>query len=259
MKIDRITDPDSGASYNVMIADDFEKINPVDHVFSGFFNVTMMLYSGHPEIQKLNLPKDILDKILLKKILSEWDTEYKEILARSIPSVLTELLESTSKKDQIRLLKGLVLTSEQLVTFIVKAYLENDFLFSQYTSTHYSTGYSIDDFPKVIHKQGDKILKVGDTNLTEGQLKQIVDQQNVKVFKFLDKGDTWHCFFLTYKSLKGEEKAYKNGQPHLHYISDKWGLSRQYVLDQLKAKDYKLPSLPHIDYHTHRNPIDEDE
>lgn len=259
MKFDKIIDPYSGASYNMVLAEDFERISPVDFIFSAFFKTSMMIYHDYPKVQKLNISKNQLNKLLLKKTLSEWDTEYNKIITRAIPSVLLELLESKSKKEQIRLLKNLVLTTDQWITFITKAYLDYNYLFSQYTSTHYSKGYSNSDFPKVIHKQGDKIIRIGETKLSDGQLRQIVDQQNVKVFKFLDRGEIWHCFFLTYKSLKGEEKAYKNGQPHLHYISDKWGLTREYVLDQLKSREYKFPSIPHIDHHTHRNPIDTDE
>lgn len=55
------------------------------------------------------------------------------------------------------------------------------------------------------------------------------------------------------KSIIGKE-SYKNGQPHLHYISDKWNIKRKNIIEQLNSREYKLPSLPHIDFHTHRNP-----
>ena len=80
-----------------------------------------------------------------------------------------------------------------------------------------------------------------------------VEHRKVIVSKFLDKGDIWHCFFLTFKSLDGKEN-YHDGQPHLHYISSAWNIPRQEVKEQLTSKKYSLPSLPHIDFHTHRNP-----
>jgi hypothetical protein len=69
------------------------------------------------------------------------------------------------------------------------------------------------------------------------------------IAKFIGDDRNWHCFFTNYKSLKGKEKTYKNGQPHFHYISDKWGLTRDEVIEQLGKRKYKLPSsMPHLDY-----------
>lgn len=60
--------------------------------------------------------------------------------------------------------------------------------------------------------------------------------------KFLDKGDTWHCFFTVYRSLRGEE-SWQDGQPHFHYISDKWGISRKDAVEQLKGDKYPSTSV----------------
>ena len=81
--------------------------------------------------------------------------------------------------------------------------------------------------------QGD-IRIIGKTDLTNGQLKQTIEQRHVVVSKFLDKDDKWHCFFQTYRGL-GEQENYSNGQPHLHDISSAWGLPREFVLKQLKS------------------------
>jgi len=91
------------------------------------------------------------------------------------------------------------------------------------------------------------VNKVGDTKLTDGQLKQAVEHKSVTISKFFDKGTDWHCLFVTHKSLRGDEKNWKGGQPHYHYISDKFGLSRDKVVSELKSRDYHLNSLPHID------------
>jgi hypothetical protein len=59
--------------------------------------------------------------------------------------------------------------------------------------------------PTLIHLDGDKVKTAGETTLTKEQLKNVVNYRKVTVSKFLDKGDTWYCFFLTYRSLRGEE------------------------------------------------------
>jgi hypothetical protein len=88
--------------------------------------------------------------------------------------------------------------------------------------------------------------------LSIAQLKQVVEHRHVAVAKFLDIGKQWHCFFLTFRSLRGEEN-HDGGTPHMHYISDKWGISRSSVVKQLTSKKYKLPSLPHVEYIRHDN------
>lgn len=100
--------------------------------------------------------------------------------------------------------------------------------------------------PKLVEIKDDKVSKVGNTTLTDGQLKQAVDHRKVVVAKFIDKEDEWHCIFLTYDSIRGKE-SWKGGQPHYHYISDKFGIPRAEVLNQLKSRIYNLGSLPHID------------
>jgi len=52
--------------------------------------------------------------------------------------------------------------------------------------------------------------------------------------------------FLTFDSLKGNE-TWRDGQAHYHYISDKFGIPRQKVVEQLKSGKYRLGTLPHID------------
>jgi hypothetical protein len=73
----------------------------------------------------------------------------------------------------------------------------------------------------------------------------VVEHRKVIISKFLDNKTAWHCFFLTFKSIRREE-SWQDGQPHFHYISDKFGISRENVIVQLKSKDYNLGTLPHI-------------
>ncbi len=94
------------------------------------------------------------------------------------------------------------------------------------------------------HLENNEVKIIGNTTLTKGQIKSAINQRHAVVAKFLDKGDKWHCFFQTYRSIRGMETG---EYPHLHYISHAWGLSREHVLRQLRSKNYKLPSsLPHI-------------
>ena len=214
---------------------------------------------------QINFERDILrmtgfpidnplgQSILIKRAIKEWKEKYQELKSIKIPKGLRTILENKlSKKEQIAILKGLSLNSEQVLAFLIMAGEEFKYKYSQYRGEHLPKGFEGKKMPTVAElKDNGETESIGDTELTTGQIKQTITQRHVAVSKFLDRDDQWHCFFLTYKSLGGEEN-YKGGQPHLHYISSAWGLSRQDVLTQLKSKNYKLPSLPHIDYERHR-------
>lgn len=92
----------------------------------------------------------------------------------------------------------------------------------------------------------------GETKLTEGQLKNVINHRKVTISKFLDKGDLWHCFFITYNSIGGKDK-WQDGQPHYHYISDKWGFNRKDAVERLKSTNYP-PTSVHITLTDYRQP-----
>lgn len=137
------------------------------------------------------------------------------------------------------------MTPFELIAFIFHAHEEKGFLFSNYRAEHHHKGLDESELPEFIHVKSEKVAKIGETNLKEGQLKQVVNHRKIIISKFIDNANEWHCFFVTYQSLKGEEN-WNNGQPHFHYISNKFGLSREEVLKELKSRHYKLNNLPHV-------------
>jgi hypothetical protein len=252
MSYTRIPDPETGGFFTVMEVEDFEYANPIEQTHKMFLEHSINFEKDFFILKKPPFPINHLDDFLLKRAEEKWLEEYKEITSSGVHENLLKLLDCDSKKEQIKLLKGLSFTSEELMNFIFCAWEKYNYSYSKYHSEHSHTGLDESQLPTLIHKKSDsEIISVGKTNLSDGQMKQLIEQRSVKVSKFLDKGDKWHCLFLTYKSLGGDETG---GQPHLHYISNYWGLTREYVVQQLCSKNYKLPSLPHIDFYTHRNP-----
>ena len=98
------------------------------------------------------------------------------------------------------------------------------------------------DLPKAYMVEGDTVTKMGDTTLSDGKLRAVLRERKVIVARILDKGKEWHCFFQTYRSLRGEE-TWREGQPHLHYLSDKWGVPREQVVERIKQGDYPATSV----------------
>ncbi len=250
MKEFNISDPLSETSYVFGEVENFEKVNPIEKFKEITINESIIFDRFKIKTENILISNDIIEEVLLRNALKAWQEQYEKLTTINLPEKLFSVLESNSKNEQIKALKDIALTGEELVSFIIKAYSNYDFVFSQFKSEFQHNGLNEDDLPILVEKQKDNtIYSIGKTNLTDGQLSQAIDHRKGIMAKFLDRDDKWHCFFYTYKSLKGKEIAYKEGQPHLHFISHTWGLSREYVLQQLQSRVYKLPSMPHIDYY----------
>jgi hypothetical protein len=254
IKTRKIGKPGEGGQYIIREYDDFEYVNPIHQVMKMYIGSTMSFERDVLLINGFDGPEEIMEKVLFKRAIQGWTKELKKYKSIKLPENLLTLLETERKKDQIKLLKNVSLTTHELIAFIFYAYEKHGYTYSQYKASYHHKGLDVTKLPALIHIEKDgKVNTIGKTKLTEGQLKQVVEHRKVTVSKFLDNGEKWHCFFLTFKSLGGKE-GYKDGQPHLHYISNAWNIPRQAVKEQLTSKEYSLPSLPHIDFYTYRNP-----
>lgn len=240
--------PYENGFYSMKEYDDFELMNPID------FIKNMCIESSKSFDRNILLTKGFSnpsDRILMKYARKRCNKKIKNYQRTKFPKALIKLLNATSKRDQVKLLKGLSFDHKQFYSFIFYAFENYDYKLSQYKATHNHNGFDVSKMPNIVHIEEDgSITKVGKTELSDGQLKQTVEHRKVTISKFLDNEYGWHCFFLTFKSLAGKER-HNDGKPHFHYISDKWNIDRKDVIGQLTSKKYSLPSLPHIGYRRH--------
>jgi hypothetical protein len=253
IKISRYSSSFKNERYTIREFDNFEYKNPLQQFKKIHIELSMSLDRDFLSLKGFDTSNELIKKIILEGALTDWQVELERLKEIKVSENLFKLLETEKKKEQIKLLKGLSLTSDELTAYIIKAHEIYGYTYSHYSATHFGSGFNESQFPELIHVENGIINTIGDTKLSKGQQKQIVEHRQCIIFKILDKGDKWHCFFITYKSLAGKE-GYKNGQPHLHYISNSWKISRESIKEQLSNKIYTLPSLPHIDFYTHRNP-----
>lgn len=246
MKTKKIYDQKTGGFYTICFDIDFEFVNPIDYYKDSIIKLGLTMQRDMLILQKMPFPPELIEKRIHKKALELWDKRYQEIMSAEVPTNLYAVLISTTKKEQVKLLKGVQIDPDQLLAFLFKAWQDYGFKFSQYTTEHLPTGTDKKGLPIIINIEGGDVKKIGKTKFTDGQLKQVVEHRQGIVAKFLDINASWHCLFTTFNSLKGVE-SWKGGQPHFHYISDKFGLSRDQVINELKNRNYKLGSLPHID------------
>jgi|AntAceMinimDraft_9_1070365.scaffolds.fasta_scaffold14443_3 hypothetical protein len=229
-------------------SDDFiELVNPIKY-YEDSFIVKQMILNGVPnkELNGKVEPSKNSKNIFIKSTIL-WNEILNDINKTILPKNLIRLLSTTKKSDQEKLLKGIEINPEILIAFIFKAYSNYGFKFSQYISEIPQKGVDLSKMPFAYEIKDNGQVKVyGKTELSDGQFKQAIQHRKVVVVKFLENKDIWHCFFTTFKSLRGEEIWLGKNQPHFHYLSNSFGISRERVIKELKSKKYKLGNLPHV-------------
>lgn len=174
----------------------------------------------------------IPNQFFIEKGREAWKRIENEISATAIPDNFTALLNANSKAEQERLLRNASWTTNQYAALLFRS-KDMGYTFSSYLSEKLPADIKEQEMPKLLRVDGDKVLKRGQTPYSDGRLKGIIHQRKVIVARILDRDNEWHCFFQTYKSIRGEE-SWRGGLPHMHYISDKWGISRADLVQQIR-------------------------
>lgn len=247
-KSEKIVDKNGDGFYRVFWDDKVEKVNPVEYYKNVELNKRVITYRDILQMKDpflaQKLSPDFYVRYAKEEIEKEKFWETKE--QTEIPENLLTLLETTKKKDQISLLKGLSINPDQLIALIFKSFKEHGYLYSRYRFENLPKDLADKRKPKIadISKE-DAIKIIGDTDLTEGQVKKMINERKVIIAHFLDRSEEWHCFFITYNSIDGKEN-HKDGQPHFHYISSAFGITRDDFIKSMESGNYKSTSV-HID------------
>ncbi|MBK5214607.1 MAG: hypothetical protein JJE55_13210 [Flavobacteriaceae bacterium] len=246
MNTERIFNENGSGFIRTFASDKIEKVNPVEYYKNAELKqsatlIRDMLYATNP------LLTSFLDSEYFEKKAKEMVVGYCEQCEKiEVNENFIELLQTERKKDQVRLLKGMTLDPDVLMSLIFKSYNDFNYLYSKYHFRNLPPEFEGKKLPKLFHlKEDGSVHKVGETELTDGQLKHIIENRKVIVSHFFEKDDIWHCFFLTYKSLGGKEN-WKDGQPHFHYISSAFGISKEDFVESMRTGNYKSTSV-HID------------
>jgi hypothetical protein len=244
---------DGNGFFNMLEIEDFEYVNPMEKEFETRCLMELWQIKNtvalKPElIEPYN--KDIgvekaMARLAFKRGYKEFNSELAKLNTLRLPEGLMGILNLKKKKAQEKVLSKISLSTSLLTLFVYKAFEDHGFTYSMYTASAFPN-VDIREMPPVAYVNEEGGLETtGNSNLTEGQIRGAIEQRQTTIAKFLDKGNQWHCFFYTYKSLGGKETR---GVAHIHYISHAWGLKREEVLQQIKNGKYNLPRTPHIPY-----------
>lgn len=244
IRISRIIDKTTGSLLVDIGYDECEYMSPKEYIItlahaSAVIQLSMHLITVDPTL------------ILAKEASTPIDNNARSIVLNHLqdvanvptPTRFVELLSSPlKKKEQVKLLKAEHISKQQLEKLMLIAE-DLGYTYSQYKTEKLPTDTSEADFPRAFSLNADgSVMKMGDSSLTDGQLKNIIECRDVEVAKFFDKGDEWHCFYFTYRGMEGKEHGAHGSQPHIHYWSSAFGIDRKELINKLKAG--KMPSSP---------------
>ncbi|KAA6345769.1 hypothetical protein EZS27_006705 [termite gut metagenome] len=252
MKKDIIYEENGGGFIRAFIDDKVEKVNPVEYYQNYFVEskatfIRDLLYVKDPLLTSFLDEQFFIQKA--KELMGDFFKRYED---EKIHDNYIKLLETSKKKEQISLLKGMTLTPDQLMKIIFTSYSEHKYLYSKYNIEILAPNIAGKKPPKIAHlKEDGTIHKIGETDMTDGEIKNMIESRKVIVSHFLEREAEWHCFFTTYNGLGGKEN-YKDGQAHFHYISSSFGISKDDFIESMRSGNYKSTSV-HIDLFDYGN------
>lgn len=168
---------------------------------------------------------------------------YREI---TLPEGLKMVIDNPSlkKKQQVSLLKGVSLSVEQLCALFLYSDGQG-YCFSNIRFEGKPKQFPASEVPSFIFiNEYDDVEYSGNTTLSDAQLKSIVRESNFLLARILTKDNHWLCFLQDKRSILGKEPGEQGSRPHIHFISDAFGVN---------VEDFKIAlkngSYPHTKVH----------
>lgn len=184
-------------------------------------------------------------KHLFSQIREFADRDVEKIIVKTEnivlpPEIYSILDKDLKKKDQMKMLRGLTLSIEQLGGIFLQAG-KRGYKLSTYQFE--IKPKRIKDLPSYVflNNKGE-LIKSDDTELSDNELKTYLDAKYYTNVRILDNGKHWHCFFQTKRGVMGNEPGDYGSKPHIHYFSDSFGVSKKYFIDRIEGG--RLPASP---------------
>lgn len=207
------------------------------------FSHAELVYMTFLEKVKTQCPIDIPEKVIRGYVMSQVDENIKNmLLSTSLKPEIHRLLsdDDLSSKDQEKLLKGIVLTPADIL-WLNKDSQDLGYRLNIYHEETFPVKFDAKQKPVLLNQKDDNIIEtVGKTDMTEGEMRALLEQRKVIQARVYHRGGHWHCFYFTYKGLAGQEKGTMGTHPHYHYISDKSGIAWHELMNRIK--ECNMPS-----------------
>ena len=254
MRTEKIWDKDNNSFLKAFYHDNIEKVNPVEYYTNFMIFKSMVLERDMLESKDLFLAKTVPDSFLRKRAGEHSSELIASLRSDKVGERVLKIFETFRKKDQEKLWKNQTINPDQLFDLIFLSFEMYGYLYSNYRFEILDSGSKSKILPIVFYQNNDgQIEKIGKTNATEGELKNVLLHRKVIVAHLFEKKECWHSLFLTYNSLKGEEN-WNNGQAHFHYISSAFNLTKEEFIESMRSGKY-LSTKIHITLKDYGNQV----
>ena len=218
------------------ISENVTDVNPIDYIKKGIIAFEVgrcraKLYSTNPY-----LAAAVDENLLLELGNKYWEVQYDNLLNIKLSNKLMTILEDNnlSKNEQETILKGESISPFEMQSLFIQAFNNFNYKYSYYHFDLINIKKEDYKLPKIFNYNKNKLTKIKDTDLSDSELKQMINQRNSRIVHFLNNGEYWHCFFITYRSISGKEAW----ETHYHYLSDKWNIEIKNAIEQFKNQNY---------------------
>lgn len=221
------------------VSENVDKINPINFIKQGIVQFKISEIKEKLFTKNPILMLGVEDSFYQEKANEFWKKYHTHLLSIKISDNFKRILSDNnlSKQEQENTLKGEVISPIEMQSLFIQAYNNFNYSYSHYHFDFVNTKKENYKLPNIFNYSNNKLTKIGETNLTDSELKQMINQRNSVIVHFLDNGEHWHCLFMTYRSLSGKE-TWKDEKSHYHYLSDKWNIKRDDAINQFNSKKY---------------------
>ena len=200
-------------------------------------------FKNYTWLLSIKCPVHIPEKYVRRYALEQTDLLISETLSRSTRNVeIFQLLndDSLSWKQQEKLLRGVTLSGAEFL-WLNKDAQELGYLLDIYHEETYPKKFNEIKKPIVFNQKDDgSIETLGSTEMSDGEMRALLEQRKVVQARIYHRESHWHCFYFTFRGLAGEEGGVMGSKPHYHYLSDKCGIPIDDLLKMIK--ECNMPS-----------------
>jgi hypothetical protein len=236
---------DANSAYHVLAGGDCTEVNPITYFGDirkkASYHIQSLLVKSHSSYKILDLRKRIEFEARMRAMANKrWADEYNDVLKAPLTDELLELLQSSKKKKQQKLIKLIEFDSSLILRTAIYAWRLFKMPFSRYTIEYRPKDLEDKVFPQFLHKKdAETVAFGGKTNLSEKQMHKAIDDRHRLICNVIGNQDQWYCFFWTMAGINGKEAPHV-GEPHIHYISSAYGIPLATVLKNLLGYRYTI-------------------
>lgn len=191
-----------------------------------------------------SLSMETITKVSAEMAFKQSKANLESMEKIKVPEKIIDIINNDyKKKEQEKELKGLELTIEELCAVFLYA-SKNNYKYSSIKFEGTPKDYKDKDLPSFAYIDDEgNVHKDKETELTDAQIKALIKQSPVIYAQIFDNGTHWFCFLRTFRGLKGEESGPQGSKPHLHFLSDKNGGTKEELIKCIKNGNYPAAKI----------------